>query len=317
MGFPPDDVRTLVTLVRNHLLLAELATRRDLDDPATIEAVTKAVGDRQTLDLLAALTEADSLATGPAAWGSWKAGLVADLVQRAGRSSRRRRAPPAGGSPVVGRAPDPHGAALATMARPQMQPSSPTDSRVTVVASDRPGLLASVTGVLCLHDLDLRSADIAGEDGVALEVFTVEPAHGRWPDWEEVASDLNGVLEGRLDLAGALAKRDAAYERNSNRLVPVGIRVTIDNLASSTSTVVEVRAPDEASLLHRVTAALFSSDLDVVAARACTLGEEVVDAFYVRDRLAGGKVEEPARLRDLASSLESLLDRSPADAEAD
>ena len=52
MGFPPEDVDTLVSLVRNHLLLAELATRRDLDDPATIEAVTKAVGDRQTLDLL-------------------------------------------------------------------------------------------------------------------------------------------------------------------------------------------------------------------------------------------------------------------------
>ncbi len=55
----------------------------DLDDLGTIKTVVTDVGDRGTLELLAALTEADSLATGPAAWGSWKAGLVADLVRRA------------------------------------------------------------------------------------------------------------------------------------------------------------------------------------------------------------------------------------------
>ena len=44
--------------------------------------VASAVGDVDRLELLAALTEADSLATGPSAWGSWKEGLVADLVER-------------------------------------------------------------------------------------------------------------------------------------------------------------------------------------------------------------------------------------------
>jgi [protein-PII] uridylyltransferase len=315
MGFPPDDVSTLVTLVRCHLLLAELATRRDLDDPATIETVTRAVGDRQTLELLAALTEADSLATGPAAWGSWKAGLVADLVQRAGRALAGDELPP----PAIALLSTEH-RALMTRLRDEGPAARaavvPDGSRVTVVARDRAGLLASVTGVLCLYDLDLRSADIAGEDGVALEVFVVEPAHGRSPDWDKLSSDLNAVLDGGLDLEDALARRAAAYKRASIRPVPVGIRVTIDNLASSNSTVVEVRARDEASLLHRVTSALFASNLDVVAARACTLGEEVVDAFYVRDRITGGKLHEASRLRELGSSLESLLDRESTDDES-
>ena len=81
-------------MVRYHLLLPEVATRRDLDDPSTAAGVAAVVRDRDTLDLLAALTESDSLATGPSAWGSWKAGLVARLVDLTAAVLEGR--PPAG-----------------------------------------------------------------------------------------------------------------------------------------------------------------------------------------------------------------------------
>ncbi|MGA2037558.1 MAG: HD domain-containing protein, partial [Acidimicrobiales bacterium] len=58
MGLAPADTDVLVALVRNHLLLADLATRRDLDDPETVAAVVDATGDRSCLELLVALTEA-------------------------------------------------------------------------------------------------------------------------------------------------------------------------------------------------------------------------------------------------------------------
>ncbi|TDD31770.1 [protein-PII] uridylyltransferase, partial [Actinomadura sp. KC06] len=88
LGFPEDDVRVLETLVRHHLLLPETATRRDIDDPMTVQTVTAAVSavpgrEREILDLLAALAVADGNATGPAAWGTWKAALVTDLTRRA------------------------------------------------------------------------------------------------------------------------------------------------------------------------------------------------------------------------------------------
>ena len=97
MGFAPADVAVLVDLVRQHLLLPDTATRRDLDDPITIARVAQAVGDRLTLHLLAALTEADSRATGPSAWGAWKAGLVADLVERTDRVLAGRNGADRGG----------------------------------------------------------------------------------------------------------------------------------------------------------------------------------------------------------------------------
>jgi [protein-PII] uridylyltransferase len=84
MGFDATDVDVLVKLVRYHLLLPETATRRDLSDEATIRAVADAVGDQPTLELLEALTEADSKATGSTAWSPWKAALVHELVARTG-----------------------------------------------------------------------------------------------------------------------------------------------------------------------------------------------------------------------------------------
>src|SRR3546814_7209930 len=82
LGFPPADVAVLQAMVRHHLLLPDVATRRDLDDPETVRSVAEALGDRRTLGLLGALTEADSVATGPAAWGTWQADLVRELVSR-------------------------------------------------------------------------------------------------------------------------------------------------------------------------------------------------------------------------------------------
>src|SRR3546814_18173045 len=98
MGYPPDALSGLRGMVRHHRLLPDVATRRDLDDPETVLSVAEARVDRRTLGLRGALTEADSVATGPAAWGTWKADLVRELVSRTsfvlgeiGRASCRER----------------------------------------------------------------------------------------------------------------------------------------------------------------------------------------------------------------------------------
>ena len=83
MGFAPPDVAVLETLVRHHLLLPATATRRDIDDPATITRVAETIGDdAAVLELLHALAQADGAATSASAWSPWKAHLVAALVGR-------------------------------------------------------------------------------------------------------------------------------------------------------------------------------------------------------------------------------------------
>ncbi len=286
MGFPAGDVATMVALERNHLLLADTATRRDLDDPATVERVAGLLGDPDTVALLAALTEADSLATGPAAWGPWKAGLVADLADRTivaltGGVPAPRSSPVADGQRAAVDEVHASGRPAVVLDPPQ----------VVVAAPDRRGLLAQVAGTLALHGLDVRSADASSEGGVAVDTFTVEVARGTWPDTARLREDLEAVLSDRLALVDRLAAKAAAYAggRRPTSARPVVRSVAVDNEASRSSTVVEVRAPDEVGLLHRVTRALFDCDLDVVSARVSTAGAEVVDAFYVRDA-AGAKV---------------------------
>jgi [protein-PII] uridylyltransferase len=295
MGFPADDVAALVAMVRHHLLLPDVATRRDLDDPATIEAVAEAAGDLRTLGLLAALTEADSEATGPAAWGSWKAELVRELVARASHVL-------GGGSVEEVRDDFPTEDHRALLRRGQQVLVGEGD-RLTVVTTDRHGLFSRVAGVLALHGLGVLDAAVTGADGMALEVLRVESSFGPTIAWDKVIADLERVLEGRLALQARLAERARVYGgRGSRTPVHEPPRVVVDNRASRDATVVEVHANDAVGVLYRITRALAELDLNIVSAKVQTLGDRVVDAFYVRD-LAGEKVTDSAALVEVERAL--------------
>jgi len=290
LGLRAVDTEMLVTLVRHHLLLPDTATRRDLDDPATVRLVADAVGDRTTLELLHALTVADARATGPAAWGDWKARLVDDLVART--------------AGVLAGAPAPVEDLLDASQR-ELAEAGVLDvhvdgDRVTVVAPDRPGLLWRWAGVLALHRLQIRSATATSVDHMAVTVFDVSPRFGSLPDWSAVRADLRRMYDDASSLSSALAERDRAYARAST-LEPPPPRVIWADDASESATVLEVRAHDAVGLLYRLTSALADAGLDVQSARMSTLGAEVVDAFYVVDA-AGRKVEDPLqrqRIEDL------------------
>jgi [protein-PII] uridylyltransferase len=301
MGFGPDDVDVLVDLVRHHLLLPDTATRRDLDDPRTISNVARAVGDRVTLHLLGALTEADSRATGPSAWGAWKAGLVAELVSRADRELAGE-APP-GPAPI----PAAYRTLIEEVRASGLASVSLDPPQVIVAAPDRPGLLSAVAGALALHGMDVRAANVSGEGGVAVEVFTVEVARGTWPDTARLREDLVAVLSDPLAIGERLSERERTYQvRRRSAAHVLGADVHVDNDASESASVVEVRAPDEIGLLHDITRVLFEADLDVVSARVSTLGELVVDAFYVRES-DGTKVTDPDRQHQITSAIWASL----------
>lgn len=311
LGFDEADTATLVTLVRHHLLLPETATRRDPDDPATVARVVEAVGDPATLDLLFALTTADAQATGPAAWSDWRSALITDLVSRV-RSvmGGHATAEEAAASLIVS------AEQAAALDRRETEVFVAADApgdmvEVAVVAPDRVGLLATVAGVLATNRLDVRAARAGGEDGMAVSRWTVDPGFSGPPSRERLREDLARALTGSLDVEGRLRRRDESY-RDATEALALDPRVTVVAGASQSSSVLEVRTYDRPGALFRLATAIAESGLDIVGARADSLGSNVIDVFYVRDA-AGRPLDEVAE----ADVVKRLLEvaRSPSLAE--
>ena len=295
MGYEGDDVDLLVAMVEHHLLLPDVATRRDLDDDGTIRQVAEAVGGTVLLRLLGALTEADSIATGPSAWSNWKAGLVRELVERTSHVLGGGDV----GDVVGGSFPDADQQVLLDDGTFVVRGEG---LELTVVAADRPGTFAKVAGVLALNGADVLGASAHSEHGRALSVFRVGSVLGGEPDWPRIAEQIDRALAGRLALAARLGDRSRTYRPIRLTARPARPTMTVDNVSSATATVLEVTCPDGVGVLYRITRAFAELDLDIVRAHVQTLGSDVIDAFYVRDPF-GAKITDPEHLAEVELSV--------------
>ncbi|GIF02949.1 [protein-PII] uridylyltransferase [Actinoplanes siamensis] len=263
IGLPAADVATVEKTVRLHLLLPDVATRRDLDDPVTISTVAEAVGDPATLDLLHALARADSHATGPAAWSDWKGRLMAELVRRV------RTALDTGALPEPPN-PDPE---LLSGVLPVVHLDG---DQVSVAAADRRGLLAGVAACLAMHRLDVIAANTSTVDGRAIVSCFTQPRYGTPYDPVALTADLRRVAAGDVSVTQRVRAR--AMSGRGGTAEP---KVIWQRAAATGAVVLELRAADSPGLLYRVTTALDEAGAEIRAARISTLGGDVVDAFYL------------------------------------
>ncbi len=301
MGFEASDVDLLKRLCEHHLLLADAATRRDIEDEGTIAAVAREVRDTDFLWLLAALTEADSIATGPSAWSSWKAHLIRELCGSVARWLTD-------GSTSIDRSfPNDEQRALLRNAEQIVIAEGNT---LTVVAGDRLGLFARIAGALALCNLNITGAETHVENGWALDIARVvnvddpdEPI-----DWPRAITMVEEILATDDDLRPLFAAR-VASRLIRPRIAPTRIeppRVDFDNDISADATVVEVAGPDRLGLLYEVAAAIAAAGLDSHRAHIQTVGDDVVDSFYVRT-LAGTKLTDPHAQHELRERLLQIL----------
>ena len=320
LGFPAHDAATLVALTRHHLLFAELAVHRDPTDPATLAPLLAAAGESGTspadfVALLQLLTEADSQATGPAVWSTWRAALYRELGLRAQAvlageeypSSQASGHEEADQALAAQAAIAPDGIAVQAVA-----PGSAGIGRIDVAIPDQVGALALVAGVLTLRHVRVLAAELgstkAGETAYAVQRWTVAAEYGELPDLVRLRTDLRSARAGTLKIAERLATRDeerAAHRRQRPDTAPATVRLLPS--ASDTATVLEVRAEDTPGLLHRIAAAIAGTGADIERARIATLGPQAVDVFYLTFGVGSETAVGSAAAEELIAEVHAAL----------
>ena len=299
IGFDAKDIEVLKNLVLHHLLLSSTATRRDLDDPATIASVVSVIPDVNTLELLHALSIADGEATGSAGWSEWKATLVNDLVQRVKRAM-------AGAE--VAQQPEVSQEQIAQAEKGVLRVTLEEHSSgyaVEVISPDKPGLLSIVAGVFNISRLDVKSArtKTLGNSAVMYWIVTPEPHAPEITD-TKLHELIAAALVDSKDVEEKLFARAAAYASIPTIPVP-DPEVEIFTDAATDATVIEVRSHDRPGLLFRIGAAITQSKIDIRSAIVTTLGAEAIDTLYVTE-LTGGPLSSE-RADEVASHLKQAL----------
>ena len=299
IGFDAKDIEVLKNLVLHHLLLSSTATRRDLDDPATIASVVSVIPDVNTLELLHALSIADGEATGSAGWSEWKATLVNDLVQRVKRAM-------AGAE--VAQQPEVSQEQIAQAEKGVLRVTLEEHSSgyaIEVISPDKPGLLSIVAGVFNISRLDVKSArtKTLGNSAVMYWIVTPEPHAPEITD-TKLHELIAAALVDSKDVEEKLFARAAAYASIPTIPVP-DPEVEIFTDAATDATVIEVRSHDRPGLLFRIGAAITQSKIDIRSAIVTTLGAEAIDTLYVTE-LTGGPLSTE-RANEVASHLKQAL----------
>ena len=300
VGFPEEDVAIIKLLVKHHLLLSATATRRDLDDPATIQAIVDVIPDLNTLELLHALSIADGEATGSGAWSDWKATLVADLVARVKKAMT--------GSSTVAKQPVINAQQLSLAQTGILHVNLEKRENgysIEIISPDKTGLLSLVAGVLNTSRLDVRSARTKthGNSAVMKWIVTPEP-HAPEVTAEYLRAEIERAFNDATHIEEKLIARAEAYAAIPAIPVPDPV-VEIFNDGATEATIIEVRSHDRPGLLFRIGAGITQSKIDIRSAIVTTLGAEAIDTLYVTE-ISGGPLST-ARADEVASRLRLLL----------
>ena len=195
-------------------------------------------------------------------------------------------------------------------------------STVGVATPDRPGLFATLTGIIAACGMNVLNARIAtSATGTAIDTFWISHGEGEVAvdedRWQRLRDLTAAVLSGQRDLAGLLPRTrgPSLLDRRPARATITD--VLIDEDSSDEFLVVEVYASDQVGLLHRIADALFGLGLAIHQAKISTTINQVLDVFYVTEADGRKSPRGDAIRSRLVEVLHALDETGAGDALAD
>ena len=178
--------------------------------------------------------------------------------------------------------------------------------RVTVATSDRPGILAAVSGALAANGVNIIGGSAhTRDDGVALDVMFVSAPEPHLDDawWSDVCGEIGRALSGEFQFDERLA---AIREQMPARESSIPTTVYVDTDLSGTFTRIEVNTIDRVGLLYAITRALQGMSLDIHLAMVETEGLLGIDTFYVQ-RADGSRLEGSGAAHHVQATLKEAI----------
>ncbi|MDP1675652.1 MAG: HD domain-containing protein [Bacteroidota bacterium] len=288
-GFP-DDHDDVAFLIRNHLIMEQIAFRRNTNDRATIEDFAKNFSRPEQLDMLFILTYSDLSAVNKNVWTSWKEMLLQELYLKTRKllTQKSEFVEQAFSTPYSRNELDEFESQIKTLdAVSVIFKSEDAHTKVVVITRDAPFLLSTICGVLSANDVNIFDAQIyTREDGFVMDSFRVVDAATKRmlsPELQTmIVRDMENVLTQKETLEKLFDRHHRRWKRRAKPLMHPNIRIDVDFQDSTQHTIIDIYAPDMTGFLYKITQTLSKAKLQIDFAKLATRGDGIVDAFYVQ-----------------------------------
>lgn len=347
LGYSAENTEMVGFLVRNHLLMEQVAFRRNLNDAETLDNFTALFQSKEALDLLYLLTYADLSAVSPIVWTNWKGDLLEELYQK----SLSMLSEKLSGEELL------YENTLTTINDPKIANNEAVQSHlesiddvgylhlytkeeinehvkeiestsdvsiffkedneftnITVITEDSESLLSRLCGILSINDLNIHDAKIfTRKDGIVIDNFNVSHFRTHEPIGESQYADIEksimAAVRNEVQLKREFERLKSKWWRIESKFFKRKSTIRIEFETYDKYSIIDVYSPDRLGLLYQITSKMYDLGLIIYFAKIATQSDDVVDAFYVLDRNGKKITESDYNLitLELNSAIEELL----------